>query len=114
MVAEVGLMALIIALCLSLVLSIIPLLGGYSGNLRWMGQARPLSFGLLAFVVLSFTCLIWAFISDDFSLHYVARHSNSLLPLPYKISATWGGARGVAAVMGADTGGLGGSSGPEK
>ncbi len=94
MVAEVGLMALIIALCLSLVLSIIPLLGGYSGNLRWMGQARPLSFGLLAFVVLSFTCLIWAFISDDFSLHYVARHSNSLLPLPYKISATWGGHEG--------------------
>ena len=94
MVAEVGLLALIIALCLSLVLSIFPLIGSYSGDLRLMNQARFLSFGLLFFVVLSFACLVWAFISDDFSVDYVARHSNSLLPLQYKISATWGGHEG--------------------
>ena len=94
MVAEVGLLALIIALCLSLVLSILPLIGSYSGNLRLMNQARCLAFGLLVFVALSFVCLVWAFISDDFSVDYVARHSNSLLPLQYKISATWGGHEG--------------------
>ena len=94
MVAEVGLLALIIALCLSLVLSIFPLIGSYSGDLRLMGQARFLCVGLLVFVALSFACLVWAFISNDFSVDYVARHSNSLLPLQYKISATWGGHEG--------------------
>ena len=94
MVAELGLLALIVALCLSLVLSIFPLIGSYSGDLRLMSQARTLSFGLLVFVALSFACLVWAFVSDDFSVDYVARHSNSLLPLQYKISATWGGHEG--------------------
>ena len=94
MVPEVGLLALIVALCLSLVLSIFPLIGSYSGDLRLMSQARVLSFGLLVFVALSFACLVWAFVSDDFSVGYVARHSNSLLPWQYKISATWGGHEG--------------------
>ena len=94
MVPEVGLLALIVALCLSLVLSIFPLIGSYSGDLRLMSQARVLSFGLLVFVALSFACLVWAFVSDDFSVDYVARHSNSLLPWQYKISATWGGHEG--------------------
>ena len=94
MVPEVGLLALIVALCLSLVLSVFPLIGSYSGDLRLMSQARVLSFGLLVFVALSFACLVWAFVSDDFSVDYVARHSNSLLPWQYKISATWGGHEG--------------------
>ncbi len=94
MVPEVGLLALIVALCLSLVLSIFPLIGSYSGDLRLMSQARVLSFGLLFFVALSFACLVWAFVSNDFSVDYVARHSNSLLPWQYKISATWGGHEG--------------------
>ena len=94
MVPEVGLLALIVALCLSLVLSIFPLIGSYSGDLRLMSQARVLSFGLLVFVALSFACLVWAFVSDDFSVGYVARHSNRLLPWQYKISATWGGHEG--------------------
>ena len=91
MVAEAGLLALIIALCLSLLLSIFPLVGSYTGNIRLMNQARSLSWGLFAFVGFSFLCLVWAFITDDFSVDYVARHSNSLLPVQYKVSATWGG-----------------------
>ncbi len=94
MVAEVGLLALVIALCLSLLLSLFPLVGSYTGNIRLMNQARPLSWGLFAFVGFSFACLVWAFITDDFSVDYVARHSNSLLPMQYKVSATWGGHEG--------------------
>ena len=94
MVAEVGLLALIIALCFSLLLSVLPLLGSYTNNLRLMEQSRPLSYGLFAFVLLAFVCLIWNFITDDFSVDYVARHSNSLLPFQYKISAVWGGHEG--------------------
>ncbi len=44
--------------------------------------------------MLSFLCLTWAFIQDDFTVKYVANHSNSLLPEHYKISAVWGGHEG--------------------
>ena len=94
MVAEAGLLALIIALCLSFLLSIFPLAGSYTGHIRLMNQARFLSLGLFAFVACAFLCLVWAFLTDDFSVDYVARHSNSLLPVQYKISATWGGHEG--------------------
>ncbi|WP_263080314.1 heme lyase CcmF/NrfE family subunit [Endozoicomonas sp. Mp262] len=94
MVPELGLLALILALCLSLVLSVIPLAGSYTGNRRWMQQARPLAYGQCLFVLFAFLCLVWSFLTDDFSVDYVARHSNSLLPTQYKVSATWGGHEG--------------------
>lgn len=38
--------------------------------------------------------LIHAFVTSNFSVHYVAVNSNTLLPLFYKISALWGGHEG--------------------
>lgn len=45
-------------------------------------------------LTLSFFALVHAFYHNDFSLHYVAGHSNSLLPWYYRISAVWGGHEG--------------------
>jgi cytochrome c-type biogenesis protein CcmF len=36
----------------------------------------------------------YAFVTDDFSVQFVANHSNTLLPLQYKITAIWGGHEG--------------------
>ncbi|OED41412.1 c-type cytochrome biogenesis protein CcmF [Endozoicomonas sp. (ex Bugula neritina AB1)] len=94
MIAELGLFSLILALCLSLILSVVPIAGSFNGNLRWIQQGRLLSYGVFGFVLLSFFCLVWAFVTDDFSVTYVAKQSNSLLPMQYKISATWGGHEG--------------------
>jgi cytochrome c-type biogenesis protein CcmF len=51
---------------------------------------------LLQFVLvaLSFACLAYAFLNNDFSVKYVANHSNSLLPKPYQFAAVWGGHEG--------------------
>jgi cytochrome c-type biogenesis protein CcmF len=38
--------------------------------------------------------LIHAFVADNFSVQYVASHSNSRLPLFYQVSALWGGHEG--------------------
>ena len=43
---------------------------------------------------ISFICLIVTFIGEDYSLDYVAKNSNSSLPLMYKISAAWAGHEG--------------------
>jgi cytochrome c-type biogenesis protein CcmF len=42
----------------------------------------------------AFACLIDSFIVNDFSVRYVAEHSNSDLPLYYRIAATWGAHEG--------------------
>ncbi|WKE67447.1 heme lyase CcmF/NrfE family subunit [Gallaecimonas kandeliae] len=94
MVPELGHFALIVAFFLALQASFYPLWGAHRGDERLMALARPLAFGQLLFVALSFGALVHAFVVNDFSLVYVAAHSNSKLPLPYRISATWGAHEG--------------------
>ncbi|WP_257276006.1 MULTISPECIES: heme lyase CcmF/NrfE family subunit [unclassified Endozoicomonas] len=91
---ELGLFALILATCLALLQSIIPLLGSYNGRLNWMATGKTLASGQFVFVLLSFMCLVFAFVSDDFSVQYVASNSSSLLPVYYKVTAVWGGHEG--------------------
>ena len=60
----------------------------------WVDVSRNLVIGHLFLVALAFVVLTQAFLSDDFSVLYVAENSNSLLPWYYKISAVWGAHEG--------------------
>ncbi len=94
MIPELGQFALIIALCLALVQGVMPLAGAQTRNRAWMAIGKPAAAGQFVFVLLSFLVLTWAFIQNDFSVTYVASHSNSALPLMYRISAVWGAHEG--------------------
>lgn len=94
MIPEWGHFALILALCISLALGTLPLIGSISGNALLMHSSRSLATGLFVLVVFAFGCLVYSFIQDDFSVRYVAGHSNTLLPIYYKISGVWGGHEG--------------------
>ncbi len=94
MIPETGHLALIIAFCLAMVQGVIPILGTIRGNTNWMALARPVAFGQFAFVMVAFGCLTSAFIHNDFSVMYVANHSNSALPIQYRIAGVWGGHEG--------------------
>jgi cytochrome c-type biogenesis protein CcmF len=94
MIPELGHLALIIAMGLSALAMFIPLLGAQRGNTLWMQMARPLTWGYSLFLSLSFGALALAFVQDDFSVAYIAKNSNSLLPVQYKISAVWGSHEG--------------------
>ncbi len=94
MIPELGEFALILALCFSGVLAVIPLYGAATLNVLWMNYAKPLAAAQFTFIAISFVCLGYAFAQDDFSVQYVANHSNSLLPLQFKLSAVWGGHEG--------------------
>src|SRR5690625_4235694 len=94
MVPEIGHFSLILALVFSFALLCLPLLGAQINNSMLMAAGRSLSAGFFVFVVVAFGCLTYAFLVDDFSVSYVANHSNSLLPAYYKISAVWGGHEG--------------------
>ena len=94
MIPEYGHLALIFAAIISIALAVVPLLGTFFGRVIWMGTARSLSTGLFIFTAISYACLTWAFATDDFSVSYVANHSNSFLPIYYKICGVWGGHEG--------------------
>ncbi|GJM12064.1 MAG: cytochrome c-type biogenesis protein CcmF [Pseudohongiella sp.] len=94
MIPEVGQFSLILALCLSLILATLPIIGAYQNNFLWMSLARPLSAGVFVFLGICIVILAHAFVTDDFSVQFVAQHSNSLLPDRYKLTAVWGGHEG--------------------
>ncbi len=94
MIPEIGQLALALALCLALAQSSLGLAGAASGNAAWMGATRPAARGQFAFVAIAFGCLTYAFVTNDFSVAYVASNSNSALPLAYRISGVWGGHEG--------------------
>jgi cytochrome c-type biogenesis protein CcmF len=94
MIPELGHFALILALPVAAILGILSLAGGQTGRADWMALARPGAQILWWLTAFSFLCLSYAFYANDFSVMYVAQHSNSQLPVMYRISAVWGGHEG--------------------
>ena len=94
MIAEFGQFTMILALVLALLLSILPLIGAWRGNDRLMASASSLTIGLFVFSAIAFATLAWGFLSNDFTIKYVASHSNLLLPWYYRFSGVWGGHEG--------------------
>ena len=94
MIPELGQFALILATVLALLLGVLPLWGTLNRNVVWQSLARPAAFLQFALVALAFACLAVSFLNNDFSVKYVAEHSNRLLPKPYQFAAIWGGHEG--------------------
>ena len=89
MIPEIGHFALILALSLAVIQGVLPMIGAHRNDNAMMSVARPAAFGQFFFVAVSFACLIYAFVQDDFSVLYVANHSQLALPTGYKVSAVW-------------------------
>ncbi|MFM2407808.1 MAG: hypothetical protein RL358_550 [Pseudomonadota bacterium] len=94
MIPELGHLSLIIALCLAATLGSLPILGAARNSSVLMGVARPLAYAQFLFIAIAFATLAYAFLSNDFSVLYVAEHSNSQLPAQYRFAAIWGGHEG--------------------
>jgi cytochrome c-type biogenesis protein CcmF len=94
MIPELGQFALVLALCLALAQSVLPIAGAARRDAAWMAVARPAAQGQFVFVAIAFGCLAWSFASNDFSVLNVATNSNSHLPLHYRLAATWGSHEG--------------------
>ncbi len=94
MIAEWGHLSLWLSLGLMGVLGVVPLVGAQTGRMSWMALARPATFWTFGLVVLSYASLTACFVLNDFSVEYVAQHSNSALPLAYRIAGVWGGHEG--------------------
>jgi len=94
MIPELGHFALMVALCVALIAGTLGLVGAHRNHVPWMALAHPGTRLFALLVGIAFLCLTWSFISNDFTVSYVANHSNSRLPLQYRIAAVWGGHEG--------------------
>jgi cytochrome c-type biogenesis protein CcmF len=94
MTPELGHLALILAFIVALVQGVFPLWGAHSGRTTWVALARPAAQAQFLLITVAFLCLTQAFVANDFSVEYVAAHSNSQLPTMYRVAAVWGGHEG--------------------
>ncbi|WP_102957781.1 heme lyase CcmF/NrfE family subunit [Mangrovicella endophytica] len=94
MIVETGHYALILALSLALIQSVLPLVGARIGDARMMETGRSTAVGGFLLLALSFTALVVAYGTSDFSVLNVFANSHSQQPLIYKLTATWGNHEG--------------------
>ena len=94
MIAELGHFALWLAVGVTLILGTVPMVGAQRGRADWMALARPATHVLLGLIVFSWLCLMASFVRNDFSVLNVASHSNTALPLMYRMAASWGSHEG--------------------
>jgi cytochrome c-type biogenesis protein CcmF len=94
MLAELGQITLIGALLIAILMGTLPMIGAANGNRHLMLVGSRCATVQFLLVGASFAILTWAFIVQDFSVEYVARNSNSNLPMEYRFSAVWGAHEG--------------------
>lgn len=93
-IPELGKFTLILALMLSLLQIIFPLWGAARNMVAYMLVARLAALMQFILVSISFFALAYAFVTNDFSVRYVAENSNTALPWIYRFCAVWGAHEG--------------------
>jgi len=94
MIAEAGHYALVLALALALIQSVVPVIGARLGDPALMNVARSTALTQFMFVALSFAALTWLHVASDFSVQNVYENSHSLKPMLYKLTGVWGNHEG--------------------
>jgi cytochrome c-type biogenesis protein CcmF len=98
MIPELGNFALMLAAVVAVMQGVLPIAGTLvrqpQMQVTLQSLARPTAALQFALVAFAFGALATSFLSNDFSVLYVAQHSNSLLPKPYQFAAVWGGHEG--------------------
>jgi cytochrome c-type biogenesis protein CcmF len=94
MAPDVGYFAPLLALFISLTQSATPFIAMRRDDPTIAAFADRAALGQLIFILVSFACLTFSFMSSDFSVALVAANSHTAKPLLYKISGVWGNHEG--------------------
>ncbi len=94
MVAEFGYFCLIALTFIAGLQFLFSFWGEIRKQPQWLSANRILSLVQSLLALGSFGALAYGFVNDDFTMSYVAQHSNSQLPTFFKFAATWGGHEG--------------------
>ncbi len=94
MIAELGHYALILALGVAIVQTVLPFWGARRGDPQLMAVAVPAAQMQFLLIGIAFTALVTAHVTSDFSVQNVWANSHSAKPLIYKIAGVWGNHEG--------------------
>jgi cytochrome c-type biogenesis protein CcmF len=94
MIPELGHYALVLALALGLIQSVVPVIGARVRDGALMRLASTTAIAQFAFVALSFAALTTCYVTSDFSVATVYENSHSMMPLIYKFTSVWGNHEG--------------------
>ncbi|QLB44075.1 heme lyase NrfEFG subunit NrfE [Mannheimia pernigra] len=94
MLPELGYFSLLLAAITAIFQVSFAIWGEVRKQYHWLALSSLFTYLQAAFISISFFALVCAFLTDDFSVIYVAAHSNSQLPHFFKFAASWGGHEG--------------------
>ncbi len=94
MIIETGHFALILALAVAIVQTVIPLVGAHKRWPGWMQVAIPAANAQFFLTAYAFGALTYAFVTSDFSLKLVVQNSHTAKPMLYKVAGVWGNHEG--------------------
>jgi len=94
MIAELGHYALVLALAITIVQSVIPFWGARTGDQVLMASGTTTAIAGFLVITISFAALTYSYIISDFSLVNVWQNSHSDKPMIYKITGVWGNHEG--------------------
>jgi cytochrome c-type biogenesis protein CcmF len=116
MIPELGHYALVLALALGLIQSVVPVIGARRCDAVLMRLASSTALMQFAFVAFSFLALIICYVTSDFSVATVYENSHSMMPLLYRVTSVWGNHEGsmllwvlILSLFGALVAGFGGN-----
>ena len=94
MIPELGHYALVLALALGLIQSVVPIIGAKTRDTALMRLATSTALMQFVLVALSFAALVTCYVTSDFSVATVVENSHSMMPLIYKFTSVWGNHEG--------------------
>lgn len=94
MIPEIGCFVLVLAFGLSILQAGVAGVAVFQPEMEWRALIKSFVYAQFIFLLLSYACLTYSFLVNDFSVVYVAQNSNTHLPWMYKIAAVWGAHEG--------------------
>ena len=94
MIAELGYAATVVGFVLALYGAIAGVIGVRTGRADWLRTGERAAVGIWILITACIALMLYAFLTFDFSVRYVAMNTNRGTPFYYRITALWGALEG--------------------
>jgi cytochrome c-type biogenesis protein CcmF len=93
-IAELGYAATVVGFVLALYGAIAGVIGVRTGRAEWLRTGERAAVGIWILITACIALMLYAFLTFDFSVRYVAMNTNRGTPFYYRITALWGALEG--------------------
>ena len=90
MIAELGYAATVVGFVLALYGAMAAVIGVRTGRADWLRTGERAAVGIWILITACIALMLYAFLTFDFSVRYVAMNTNRGTPFYYRITALWG------------------------